>query len=226
MSDLVSVIIPAYNAAKYLGEAIDSVVGQTHDRVEIIVVDDGSTDDTPRVAAGYGSALHYLVQPQRGQAAARNHGVRVSAGRYVAFLDADDLWEPDKLALQLAAFDADPRLDIVFGHVVQFWSPELSVPPAAPAVGEPMRGEHPGTMLVTRAVFDGIGPFREDHALGEFIEWYSRALVDDLNMTMLPSVVMRRRLHETNNGRVNNFGPAEYARMLRGVIDLRRGRAR
>src|SRR5205823_14470809 len=120
--------IPAYNAAKYLGGAIDSVARQTHDLVEIIVVDDASTDDTAGVAAPYRNALRYVVQPHRGHAAARNHGVRISRGRYLAFPDADDLWEPDKLAVQLAAFDADPSLDIIFGHVIQFWSPELSLP--------------------------------------------------------------------------------------------------
>jgi glycosyltransferase involved in cell wall biosynthesis len=228
VSDLVSVIIPAYNAAKYLGEAIDSVARQTHDLVEIVVVDDASTDDTAPVAARYGNALRYVVQPHRGHAAARNHGVRVSTGRYLAFLDADDLWEPDKLALQLAAFDADPSLDIIFGHVTQFWSPELSLPPAASVarVGEPMRGEHPGAMLVTRAVFDQIGPFREDHEIGNFIDWYARALDDDCKMLMLESVVMRRRLHLTNMGRATTSGPEHYARALRHVLDRRRGRTR
>jgi glycosyltransferase involved in cell wall biosynthesis len=227
VSELVSVIIPAFDAAQYLGEAIDSVARQTHDRVETIVVDDGSTDDTPAVAARYGNALRYVAQPNRGHAAARNHGVRVSSGRFLAFLDADDLWEPDKLASQLAAFDADPSLDIVFGHVIQFWSPELALPPAesVPDVGEPMRGEHPGAMLVTRAVFDEIGPFREDHEIGNFVDWYARALDDDRNMLMLDSVVMRRRLHTANMGRVTANGPEEYARVLRRVVDRRRGRS-
>jgi len=225
VSELVSVVIPAYNAAKYLGEAIDSVARQTHDRVEIIVVDDGSTDDTAAVAARYGDALRYVIQPHAGLAATRNHGVRVSTGDYLAFLDADDLWEPQKLVTQLTAFDADRSLDIVFGHVIQFWSPELSPPDHSSLnVGEPMDGYHPGAMLVTQAAFDRIGLFREDHELGEFIEWYSRALDCDCNVTMLPSVVMRRRLHETNMGRVNKNGPEDYVRVLRGVIDRRRGR--
>jgi glycosyltransferase involved in cell wall biosynthesis len=225
VSELVSVIIPAFNAAKYLGDAVDSVVRQSHDRVEIVVIDDGSTDDTLRVAIRFGSRVRYVFQPHAGLAAARNHGVHVASGGYLAFLDADDLWEPQKLATQLTAFDADRSLDIVFGHVIQFWSPELSPPDlSSPNVGEPMDGYHPGAMLVTRAAFDRIGLFREDHELGEFIEWYSRALDYDCNITMLPSVVMRRRLHETNLGRVNKNGPEDYARVLRRVIDRRRGR--
>jgi glycosyltransferase involved in cell wall biosynthesis len=224
VSELVSVIIPAYNAAKYLDEAIDSVAGQTHDRVEIVVVDDASTDDTAAVAGRYGSALRLVTQDHLGHAAARNHGVRVSTGRYIAFLDADDLWEPDKLASQLAAFAADPGLDIVFGHVVQFWSPEIPVPTSAealPDVGAPIRGEHPGAMLLTREVFDEIGPFVEDHETGNFIDWYARALDSHRRMLMLDSVVMRRRLHQTNMGREGD-GPKGYAAMLRRVIDRRR----
>src|SRR5262249_9227594 len=114
-------------------------------------------------------------------------------------------------------------LDVVFGRVIQFWSPELSPPePSPPNVGEPMDGYHPGAMLVSRAAFDKVGLFREEQDLGEFIEWYSRALDQQMKMTMLSSVVMRRRLHDTNFGRVNKNGPPEYARVLRAVIDRRR----
>jgi glycosyltransferase involved in cell wall biosynthesis len=225
VSDLVSVIIPAYNAARYLGEAINSVIAQTHDRVEIVIVDDASTDGTAVVAARYGTAVRYAEQTHRGQAAARNFGAGISTGRYLAFLDADDLWEPEKLALQLAAFDADPGVDLVFGHVLQFWSPEVAVRNGQPFphVSEPLRGDHPGTMLVPRAVFDEIGPFPEDHGIGDFIDWYARALDSGRNMLMLERVVMRRRLHRTNLGRMTNSGPEEYARVLRQVIDRRRG---
>jgi glycosyltransferase involved in cell wall biosynthesis len=226
VSDLVSVIIPAFNMATYLSEAIDSVITQTYDRVEIIVVDDASTDDTAAVAARYGTALRYVVQPHRGQAAARNHGVRVATGRYLAFLDADDLWEPKKLSVQLAAFDSDPSLEIVFGHVLQFWSPEVasSLGRSLPDVSEPLRGDSPGTMLVPQSVFEATGPFREEHRVGDFIDWYARALDGGRNTMMLDTVVMRRRLHRTNLGRVRTTGPEEYARVLRQIMDRRRGR--
>jgi glycosyltransferase involved in cell wall biosynthesis len=225
-SNLVSVIIPAYNAGMYLGEAIDSVRAQAPERVEIIVVDDGSTDDTAAVAARNGTAVQYVVQPRRGPAAARNHGVRVSTGRYLAFVDADDLWEPGKLTAQLAAFAATPSLGIVFGRVVQFWSPEVAAELGGPVpdVSEPVPGDHPGTMLVPRTVFDEIGPFLEDHEIGDFIDWYARALDSGRNMLMLERVVMRRRLHRGNLGRVSRSVPEDYARVLRHVVDRRRGR--
>jgi glycosyltransferase involved in cell wall biosynthesis len=213
--ELVSVVIPAHNAEAYLDAAIDSVAAQTHDRVEIIVVDDASTDRTAAVAARYGGRLRYELQSHRGSAAARNRGARLATGPYLAFLDADDVWEPEKLAIQLAAFGADPSLDIVFGHVVQFWDG---------GIGEPQRGEHPGTMLLPRAVFEEIGPFREDHPIGDFIDWYARALDSGRNIAVLEPVVMRRRLHDTNVGRSPFSNPQEYARVLRDVIDRRRGR--
>ena len=224
--ELVSVVIPAYNAAAYLDAAIDSVAAQSHDRVEIIVVDDASTDRTAAVAARYGGLLRYELQSHRGSAAARNRGARLATGRYLAFLDADDVWEPEKLAIQLAAFDADPSLDIVFGHAVQFWNPGVAqdADESLPAVGEPQRGEHPGTMLLPRTVFEEIGPFREDHPIGDFIDWYARALDSGRNIVMLEPVVMRRRLHHTNLGRSPSSNPQEYARVLRDVIDRRRGR--
>ena len=97
----VSVIIPTYNSAAYLVEAIDSVLAQTYSDVEILVVDDGSTDDTPKVIKKYGDRVRYLRQANSGVAVARNRGISESLGRYVAFLDADDTWLPVKLERQL-----------------------------------------------------------------------------------------------------------------------------
>lgn len=103
----VSVVIPAYNAAGCLGEAIDSVLAQTFADLEIIVVDDGSSDDTVRRAEAYGRPVRCLRQGRRGVAAARNLAIRASSGEFVAFLDADDLWRPEKLERQLPYLERD-----------------------------------------------------------------------------------------------------------------------
>lgn len=103
----VSVVIPAYNAAAYVGAAIDSVLAQTLKDLEIIVVDDGSTDETPLVLERFGSRIRAIRQQNRGVSAARNRGIDESHGRYVAFLDADDLWLPAKLQRQIEALAAD-----------------------------------------------------------------------------------------------------------------------
>ncbi|HEX7190041.1 MAG TPA: glycosyltransferase [Thermoanaerobaculia bacterium] len=109
----VSVIIPAYNYGRYIAEAIDSALAQTLPPVEVIVVDDGSTDTTAEVLARYGDRIQVVRQTNQGVAAARNRGIRMAQGEYIAFLDADDIWKPRKLELQIARFEADPSLGLV-----------------------------------------------------------------------------------------------------------------
>ncbi|MBS0554041.1 MAG: glycosyltransferase family 2 protein, partial [Proteobacteria bacterium] len=106
----VTVVIPAYNAAWCIRRAVDSVLAQTFRDVELIVVDDGSTDDTAVILRSYGNALHLVSQANGGMSSARNAGIRAARGRYVAFLDSDDRWLPDKLARQVALMTAQPDL--------------------------------------------------------------------------------------------------------------------
>lgn len=118
----VSVIIPTYNYARYLGEAIDSALGQTLAPLEVIVVDDGSTDDTPELLAAYGDRIRVLRQKNAGVAVARNSGIAAARGEYVAFLDADDTWLPRKLELQMPLFTGSVGLvhcGLEFGTAIQ-----------------------------------------------------------------------------------------------------------
>jgi len=108
----VSVIIPTYNRSWCLAEAIDSVLSQTYRNTELIVVDDGSTDETPALLARYGNRLRCLRQTNRGVSAARNHGIQAADGVLIAFLDSDDTWQPDKLARQVDFFDRQPAAKI------------------------------------------------------------------------------------------------------------------
>jgi glycosyltransferase involved in cell wall biosynthesis len=106
----VSVVIPTYNRAGSVGLALDSVLAQTRPADEIIVVDDGSSDATPEVLAGYGGRIRVIRQENAGVSAARNAGIRAATGQWVAFLDSDDEWFPEKLAVQIAAVEKEPRL--------------------------------------------------------------------------------------------------------------------
>jgi len=110
---LVSVIVPTFDRAATLGAAIDSVLAQTHPEVEVVVVDDGSTDGSAEVLAGYGDRIVVRRTANRGPAAARNEGMRAARGEYLAFLDSDDLYVEDKLAMQAAVLDAHPDLAMV-----------------------------------------------------------------------------------------------------------------
>lgn len=109
----VSVVIPTYNAATFVREAIQSALDQTYQDLEIIVIDDGSSDKTESVVGSFGEAVRYVKQENQGAGAARNRGIAMARGRYVAFLDADDLWLPQKLAEQVPLLDADPELGLV-----------------------------------------------------------------------------------------------------------------
>ena len=110
----VSVVIPSYNAARYVVTAVESVLAQTFKDYEILVVDDGSTDDTKEVLNKYGDSIRYLYKPNGGVSSARNYGIEESRGKYVALLDADDFWMPEKLAKQIAVLEADENIGLCY----------------------------------------------------------------------------------------------------------------
>ncbi len=118
----VSVIMPCYNAAAYVGEAVEDVLAQRYGAVELIVVDDGSTDGSADVVAGYGSPVHLIRQANAGCAAARNTGLAHATGRYVAFLDADDRWDPHFVETMVAAMtDDEASADLAYCGWARFW---------------------------------------------------------------------------------------------------------
>ncbi len=116
---LVSVIIPTYNRAGWIREAIDSVLAQDHEPKECIVVDDGSTDETPRVLAEYGDRIRVISQANRGVSAARNCGIAAASGELLAFLDSDDRWLPEKLSVQVNFFNTHP--DAMICQTEEIW---------------------------------------------------------------------------------------------------------
>lgn len=230
MSDrlLVSVVLPVYNGRRYLTEAIDSVLAQTYRPLELIVIDDGSSDGTRTVAVGYGDRLRYFHQPNAGQGAARNTGVRHASGQLFAFLDADDIWLPDKLALQVAALQKDSSVDMVFGHVVQFKSPNLARDDdSTPVVedSEPMPGHNATCLMVRRSSYQRVGSFDTTLRVGEFLDWYLKATEQSLGILTLPEVVARRRVHDNNIGIRERQHRADLLRPLKASLDRRRAAA-
>ena len=220
----VSVMTGVYNGARYLAEAIDSVLAQTRPAFELIVVDDGSDDGSGEIARGYGSPVRCIRQERGGMAAARNRAVGDATGDYFAFLDADDRFPPDKLECQLAAFAADPTLDVVYGHVSEFLSPDLDAGARAllraPRANVPW--PTPNLMLVKRDALLRVGGFSTELKVGIGVDWYARSVEAGLKSAVPPVVVLERRLHAENNGiRERAFKP-QYLHVLKHALDRRR----
>ncbi|MBL8785493.1 MAG: glycosyltransferase [Deltaproteobacteria bacterium] len=196
-----SVVIPAWNAERYLAEAIASVRAEIDPATELtlIVVDDGSDDATAQIASSLGAKV--LSGPRQGIAAARNRGLAAVETAHLAFIDADDLWVPDRLAVQRAALATFPDArGLVLGHVEEFVSPELSAADRARLRPKPGRlpGWLMGALLTTREVFAAVGPFDPSLALGETIDWFHRAATLHIPHVVLHELVLRRRLHGDN----------------------------
>ncbi len=224
--DLISCIVPVFNGERYLAEALDSILAQTWRPLEVIVVDDGSTDGSAAVAAGYGAEVSYLYQANAGPSAARNLGMDVARGDFIAFLDADDLWHKEKLARQMARFEARPELDLCSTHVENFWSPDVKR--EEDRLGDSgLAKTQPGAthaIVARRALFDRIGPFDAALMHRDAMEWLSRAVDAGAVMETLPDVLVFRRLHRDNmSWRRGDDDRDDLLRAVKTILDRRGG---
>lgn len=213
----VSVVIPVHNGEKYLAEAIRSVLAQSYPRIEVIVVDDGSTDHSASIVCAFGPPVRLMQQANLGPAEARNAGVRQAVGDVLAFLDADDLWTPDKLARQIEALSSNSACEAVVGRVENFLSPELDeTQRRSLAIAVQQGGDvHVGALLIRRMAFQRVGYFNVRWRQCDFVDWWSRATLAGLNYAILPDLVLRRRLHNNNLTRLERTSRNEYVAMLR-----------
>jgi glycosyltransferase involved in cell wall biosynthesis len=219
---LISCIVPAFNAQRYLGETIDSILGQAYSPLEVIVVDDGSTDGTRDVVRPYGDRVRYLHQRNGGHAAARNLGLDAAGGAFVAFLDADDLWHPDKLERQVTLLREKPEVDACVTLVEEFRSPELTSQEPLPD-GAPVPGYRSVTLLARAGLFDAVGRFDPALRHGNDTDWFLRAADQGAVIELLPEVLVYRRLHDSNRSRLlANASRSEYVRIVKASLDRRR----
>jgi glycosyltransferase involved in cell wall biosynthesis len=198
---LISCIVPVFNGETYLGEALESIWQQTYRPLEILVVDDGSTDGTAAVAAGYGDRIRYVKQINTGAPTARNLGLSMARGEFVAFLDADDLWHPDKLQRQTARFAARPELQACVTHLQNFWIPELEAERhrfLGHRLSESLPGYVTQTLLARNALFERVGRFDPALRVGDTTDWFLRASEQGTVIELLSDVLVYRRLHEHN----------------------------
>lgn len=181
-----SVVIPAYNCAQYLERAVNSVLGQTYQNIECIVINDGSTDDTPQVLEAFGPRVHTITQVNSGASAARNAGIAVSRGRYIAFLDADDYWLPTKIANQIQVLLDNPSLVLISCDFT--WASSTTTLAANPLAYAPeqvrmfhdltqlLRNPYLGTptVVVATDAVKRINGFDTSLRVGEDVDFYFR----------------------------------------------------
>jgi glycosyltransferase involved in cell wall biosynthesis len=207
---LVSVVIPAYQCAQYIAQALDSVLAQSYTNFEILVVNDGSPDTTELEAAlqPYQDRIRYIEQPNRGPAAARNHGVLESLGKYVAFLDADDYWGSDHLAKQMAQFQQDHALELVYCDSVLI---KGSAPVGRAFASQP-QSPHvtfnsllvedcaiaTSTTVVSREAILRAGGFDENFVRCEDFEMWLRLAFAGTRMAYHPDADVYHRVSETS----------------------------
>ena len=223
MPPTITVVIPAYNAERFLADAIQSILAQDYAHLDIVVVDDGSTDETAAVAQNFGPSVRVIRQANAGIGRARNAGVEIATSDLLAFLDADDVWVEDSLATRLAHLEAQPDLDGVFG-LVETWYDGVEQASFAVKAGEVASGTIAGTLLIKRECFHKAGAFT-DARLGEFIEWYARAIDTGLRFETVDQVVLRRRVHGANTT-ATTADRGAYLRAMQSIIARRRAEGR
>jgi glycosyltransferase involved in cell wall biosynthesis len=195
---LVSVVVPAYNAERFLRACLESVAAQTYLNYEVIVVDDGSTDSTPEIVAAF-PAFRYVCRENGGVSAARNTGVAASTGELLAFIDSDDLWLPERLATQVAFLQAHPEVDLVFCHQLLALEEGAEVPRG---YTHPSQGADPSYVpsawLVRAESYQRVGAWGERYRFGQDTDWLARAKDAGLTTFLMPDVLVYKRAHATN----------------------------
>jgi glycosyltransferase involved in cell wall biosynthesis len=222
----VSVIVPAFNGEGFLDETLRSAVAQTLPPLEVIVVDDGSTDATSEIADAFGEPVRCIRQENRGVAAARNHGLALARGEFIAFLDHDDLWPADKLEIQVSAMRSDPGVDIVSGRMRVLGG---AVPGRAWSVDDAREapgGAHLPAALIRRSAFDRIGLLDESvGGASDDLDWMVRARDLGLRTVTLDAVTLLYRWHGGNASTDIDAAAEGQLAAVKASLDRRRGRS-
>ena len=220
---LVTVVMPVWNGARFVAEAVDNVLSQNYPSLEIIVVDDGSTDDTADAVRKLPTDVRYFRQENSGPAAARNRGIRDSSGDLIAFLDVDDLWSEDHLQLLVRELMERPELDLVRGHAqLMTWVParDTYVYTGNPEEAFPY---YIGAGVYRKRVFDRVGLFDRTLRFGEDTDWYTRAQEKGARMERLDLVTLLVRRHGENMTEDRREIELSMLRVFKKALDRKRG---
>ena len=225
-SPVISCIVPVFNGERYVQQALESIHQQTYRPLEIIVINDGSTDNTKEVVNNLEFSVQYVEQFNSGPAAARNHGVSLAKGDFVAFLDADDLWHQEKLSKQMTQFQAKPELAVCVTHLNHFEDSKFGRKDILYQGQRRLYNIHgyvTQTLLTRRTTFEKVGIF--DHTLrhGDANDWFMRVADCGLFVELLQEVLVYRRIHSTNfrcQGVSANLD--EHLKIIKASLDRRR----
>ena len=225
---LVSIIMPVYNTEKYVKEALDSIFSQTYTNFEIICIDDGSIDNSLSILESFGNKIQIIKNDKNyGTSESRNRGIQLSKGEFLAFLDADDIWEKNKLEIQIMEFNNKPDLDVSFTYMQCFISPELS---------EDAKNKRycssgsvpchiPSSAVIKRTSFEKVGYFDTRFKNIEFMDWINKAKEIGLNIETLHDILVFRRIHETNVGVVDKeHSRSDYLKIIKESLERKRNK--
>ena len=221
---LISVIVPVHNGERYLGEALASIFAQDYRPIEVIVVDDGSTDSTCTIARSY-HEVRYIYEEKQGSAVARNTGIDNSKGELIAFLDADDIWLPNKLSIQTAYMTKYPEAGYVYGRLKNFLEKGITCPTWVDpsSLLQASYAIQLGTILSRRSLFDTVGKFNPTYLQGQDTEWFLRVKESGIPMRRQTETVLLRRVHDSNISHDQSTVMQRRLRMLKESIDRKRG---
>jgi glycosyltransferase involved in cell wall biosynthesis len=220
---VVSVVLPVYNGARFLRDAIESVLAQEHAGLEILLVDDGSTDQTPDLARALAGPIRYIRQDNRGPAAARNAGIRLARAEVLAFIDADDLWPAGKLQRQLALLGSDSSVDIVMGYTQPMIMTHRTEHLAElQPVLSPRLTLSVGASLYRRSVFQRFGAFDEAIRGAEDLDWMLRAREAGARIEVVNAVTLLYRENPGSLTHEKNPVQLDFFRILKRSLDRRR----
>lgn len=220
---LVSVIIPVHNGGRYLRAALESVFAQTYHPFEVIVVDDGSTDDSGLIAQSFPEVI-YIHQENQGVAAARNNAIEAAQGEFFAFLDQDDLWTTEKLKLQIAYLLSHSEAGYTLTQQQFFLDPGATIPAwfRKELLSEVHTGWVLGTMVVRRTAFEKVGNFATGYSAASDGDWFFRAKAAEISMAVVPELLLLKRIHSGNESARAKEILAELRKVVKSSLDRQR----
>jgi glycosyltransferase involved in cell wall biosynthesis len=215
MFPLVSVVVPVYNGANFVAQAIEAILAQNYERVEVVLVDDGSVDETPEIVGRY--PVKYLRQDNAGPSSARNAGLAASTGEFLTFCDYDDIYHVDKVSAQVRYLMEHPDTACVLVHHRTFV--EAGTEPPTWMSKDDTGVQAP---MIRRTVLDSVGGYNVEYRMSETMEWLGRMTTAGLRVDVIDDVLVDRRLHGTNVSYQRQGLQQGLLRSLRERLDAKR----